>query len=538
MKILMKVNTRWTGLHKRTGPGMGYRILGLLAKGSTVMCDNYKSGWYHHSGGWSYGGYLKVIKDYGATNPSKPATPAKPKVSKEEMDALRGLITDLDYDMSSLDQMQYVYGMPHQFTAHSDPRPDKSEYGRMFMSTIVEDLPLVILTPGKADFLKGFSKNARSEFKSMISGAVRGNDAESMSEVLAGEKFGRYYNFKSDYEEYIKYVNNMCRLSAMYMGIGDVKPLGMSANYKNFNWHAYNGSLSNKKRGLFTFLSQEPSVAFYMDSKQSSFGESSSNSTGSSVIEGALSKGGDAIKEFRFLFNNAVDDSAIVNTSKANYEQAVKKIFDKIKLKNIDFASQMTDYGTTIINGANIAMADVWKDSNYGKSYSIEIKLVSPYGDKKSIYYNILVPLFHLVALAFPRQLGRAGYMHPFLVRCFSKGWFNCSMGIVESISIKKGSQDGWSIDGLPTDIDVSLSIKDLYESIGISRDTDSSTFANTEFLDFLATTSGVNINKSDFGRKIGMYYMWSKNRVTKVPQSVYNSMVEAIGNNLRNYLK
>lgn len=149
-----------------------------------------------------------------------------------------------------------------------------------------------------------------------------------------------------------------------------------------------------------------------------------------------------------------------------------------------------------------------------------------------------MVPLFHIIAFSFPRQVGRAGYMHPFLIRAFCKGWFNCNMGMVESVNIKKAAQGGWSSEGLPTEIDVSISLKDLYENLSIARATDVSAMSNTEYLDFIGTTCGININKPDIGRKLTMYQAWLQNKVTDIPGDVASKMLESVGNKLRSYLR
>lgn len=79
-------------------------------------------------------------------------------------------------------------------------------------------------------------------------------------------------------------------------------------------------------------------------------------------------------------------------------------------------------------------------------------------------------------------------------------------MGMVDSISIKRGSQDGWSKDGIPTEIDVSLSIRDLYQNLSLSRDGDYSMYNNIEYMDMISTWCGVNLNVSELTRKYRIY--------------------------------
>ena len=74
-----------------------------------------------------------------------------------------------------------------------------------------------------------------------------------------------------------------------------------------------------------------------------------------------------------------------------------------------------------------------------------------------------MVPLALLLAGALPRAAGKNSYMSPFLCRVYCKGLFSVPLGLIESISIKRGSSEfGWTYNNLPTCVDVSISIKDL----------------------------------------------------------------------------
>ena len=120
---------------------------------------------------------------------------------------------------------------------------------------------------------------------------------------------------------------------------------------------------------------------------------------------------------------------------------------------------------------------ELWSDSDYDRSYSIDIKLRSPDADDVSIFLNIIVPYIHLMALTAPRDMdGLAnsnGYVAPFLVRAFSISMFSIDMGIITDLSITKGGEGNWTTgSGLPTSVDVSLTIKDLYKSMYMTKAT------------------------------------------------------------------
>jgi hypothetical protein len=152
------------------------------------------------------------------------------------------------------------------------------------------------------------------------------------------------------------------------------------------------------------------------------------------------------------------------------------------------------NFSETIINGGNILFPEIWSDSSYKKSYSMTFKLTSPYGNIASIFWSIYVPLLHLIALSMPRQNSLQGYDSPYILKCFSKGWFACDMGIVESIDIKKPEAGHWTIEGLPTQLEVTLTIKDLYPTIMMTHKGLGSIHKyNTGLIEYMKVLANVN---------------------------------------------
>lgn len=534
------------GLNVRSGPGINYARVGGLSEGQTVRCSEVSNGWYKHSGGgWSSASFLILVKDYGQTSQTTTPTPTPvtqtPQLSDYEKSLINNVYNTVNANIEGVDDIKYLYGAPFQFTSLTDPRPDSSGLGRTYMETLLDDMSMMVITPGKSEFMTNFSKeSSKSILQGIFGNNVGETDKESLEKVMTGEESGRYYTFKSDYTEYMKYVNNMCNMSAVLLGIGDKKMFDGAKPYKEFDWDIGNMSNADSSK-LFGFLTLEKSVAFYIDSKSSSFSDGMSSSTDSSMLEGALGKGSDIAKEALFLFGKGFSDESVFSTSQVNYENAVEKVIKSLT-SDSTLAKQVTDrvsdHAATMINGGNVAFPQIWKDSSYNKSYDITMKFISPYGDIESFYLYILVPIWHIVAFTYPRQLGANGYLNPFLVRAFCKGWFNCSMGLVESVTIKRGSQEGWSAWGFPTEVEVSISIKDLYENLAISRAGDYSTFHNTEYMDMLATWCGININKPELERKFSLYLAFTKNKVTNFVPNILGQYKENISNKLLNYFK
>lgn len=166
-------------------------------------------------------------------------------------------------------------------------------------------------------------------------------------------------------------------------------------------------------------------------------------------------------------------------------------------LKAIDFIG-LTDLANAVMTGAFIDIPEQYSGSDFNKSHSLSFQLRSPYGDKVSIYQSIIVPLFCILAGALPRAGGANSYVQPFLCRVYCKGMFAIPMGIIDSISIKRGdSEFGWTYDNIPTCVDVNISIKDMspimYMMINDAAFSDI-LGSDSAFNEYLLTLSGVGL--------------------------------------------
>ena len=454
-----------------------------------------------------------------------------------------------------------VFGTPFQFTSVVDYRPDGYNLGRKYMENIICEAPVVYFTPGLPDYMPDADKKTKEKIDEYIkqksSGTVSDEVLEKIFKVEA-----RYYGFWSAYAEYIRYVNLLCRVSAIYLGIGDVKVPGTNTEYKKYNWGKWtninytdpeedlgetDSAFNIKKVGdtisdigksvLDDVFGVHRFVKFYVD-PSSSFSESANNSSNQSQIAGLFDSLESIVKEIGFFSNGG----GIADTVVSNLQGAVGGIgnsaADVLDSSVGTGLSNIIGNASHVIQGSNIIFPELWTDSSYGKSYSFKLNLVSPYGDTESVYLNIIVPMMHILAFSMPRQTTANSFGSPFLIKVFSKGWFSCDLGMVDSVSIEK-HDDSWNVNGLPTRVTINLSVKDLYTNLMISKSTKPSLFfVNQGLIEFLAVTCGVNITQANIGIKIDAILQTLLSTIRDIPSNVYTSAIEGIRNRIQWWFK
>lgn len=475
--------------------------------------------------------------------------------------------------------LRSIFGTPHQFLPKTDARivasssnsvGDVSDIGRMYGEKILKNMPILYITPGTPDFLAGFNEDQQ---KSLLGTLVTG-EANDDIKSLINNSGGRYYSLKFDYTSYFRYVNTMLRSAAVFLGIGDETLNGRAL--KEYNWMLIsddrdNGAPAKKQEGVIQkatkdlvnsiagfaglqgFMGQHwGTLAFYADcgdQVDDSFG----NSTTQSQLASSINSLSDWAKELNFVVGTAGSNMGLEldellgggeSGLTGALESATEMVNKAIGSNNI--VSNILSKTQTILSGGRLIFPEIWADSSYSKSYSCRMKLVSPSGDKLSVYLNILVPIYHILALALPRQSLTAaeGYFSPFLIRAYSKGLFNIDMGIISDLSITKGAEGEWTEDGIPTVAEISFTIKELYNNLSMSVWEQSSLegsegagslniLSNIAELDYIANSCGVNINEQDVWRMIKLAGILSLGGLKdRVELNIYGAFNQYLDNN------
>lgn len=431
---------------------------------------------------------------------------------------------DLLFKSLHLSALNGIYGSPYQFMASVDRRihnnkakNDISRLGRGYSRYIIADMPLLLLTPGKVKFLSGFSKASKDNAISALSSLKGiGNVQHALSSLLSSDyktNDKRYYTFGFDHANYYNYVNPMLWNCAIYLGIGNktVQIGGYKEQLKKFQWQKVATKYGN-------YLGFKQFVGFYLDSEKS-ISQTFSNSTTNSVIAEGINGISDTAREIQFLTGASVGKQLKIQDKKAYNDilDSVDKVSDKY-LKGSSLFKNLAQGALTIASGGRLSFPEVWSDSSFAQSYDISMKLRTPDCDTLSWYLNICVPMIHLIAMAAPRQLSGNGYASPFLVRAFYKGLFNIETGMIDTLSFTKGKDSAWNSDGLPTEVDVSMSIKDMYNVLFISGLKSANSkkksdllqskyiLKNTGMMDYLANLCGINVTQPELARTLEMF--------------------------------
>lgn len=453
-------------------------------------------------------------------------------------------------------QTNQIFGIPHQFLSTADYRIDSSSFGHGFFNNIFMEKPLVTLMPGKMLFLPKYSKDNKKLFASLMADSDNDNSQKALKELQSDEAGCRYYDFTSDYTAYMNYVNLLCRVAAVYLGLDQedkegnkyVAPDGGS--YKTYDWKKYNvvkdrtiqedKSILSHVEDWFKTVADDLThgqrcyVNFYID-PNTTVSESISNTTQNSQLEDKFDSLEGIVKEANLLLNSASGNTDFITGA---FDWASGAIGDLANLATVGLFKDMLGLGEEVLHGSNLIFPEIWTDSEYTKSFSIQINLASPYGDKEAIYLNIIVPMLHALCLALPRQSSPNSFNSPFLIRGYAQGWFAIDMGMVESITIDKGPEQSWTVDGLPTEVKVTLNIKELYSNLMMSPSTKPSYFfSNQGLIDFLGVTCGIDMTAPNIYLNFRVAKALLTSKFKDIPNNTYYSLSETFRNWLQQKL-
>lgn len=547
------VNT--DSLRIRSSAGLTGEVVGALARGEkiTELDRTTINGvlWIKHQRGWSAvssGNETYLVQDgtTGTIGSYTPNTDYKydDNVGEGYQPGVGTLFNSINSNISDSEFIKMknvagVFGLPYQFLPQTDVRIDGSvgneNIGYEYAERIVERIPLLFLIPGKANFMTRYSKNQRQSVIERFIQTHAGISTSGLDDLLTST--GRYYTFETDRTKYYKYVNPMCRIAARYLNVHNVMVDGYYLD--NMDWGRFTDA---GIRSIGSF-SQYGAVPFYVDA-ETSISESFENSTGASMLDESVNGLGKMARELTFLLGygaaaTGVEVERIISPDLAENQENIRDMVGKLMGRG-NFLNNVADHLSAIGAGGKLIFPEIWNDSSFSRSYSCTFKFVSPDPSNLSVYLNVIVPLLHLIGLVAPQSLNDNpnAFVNPFLIRAVYKGLFNVDMGIITNMEVTKGAECQWTPEGIPTSINVTIGIKDLYSAMSITA-TDNGNWAygtttNTALMDYIANLCGINIFEPEIGRQLDI---WFTNNVQNRVNDFFPSISRAIQDKITNII-
>lgn len=395
-----------------------------------------------------------------------------------------------------------IVGRPLAFNPRCDPNQ------RIFQETLLQNNTIVRVTPGVYHFdkskleeadkiLTAHAKKADEIKQSGRKSAARELDdlnTKTQQQLIQGNIDMRYLTFKPAFQEFL----TAFQLLINRAGTSLTGRSSASASTK-FSTSIMDFMLRNNVNQDAQFRGFNLWVE-----KSTSISESVSNSFGDSVFQGLTDKVRNAANEMQILTGWNVGTLGQSENKKVSTESSIGS-------SEASLAGRVAQTAATAISGAKIVLPQIWQDSRFDRSYNVSFRFVSPYGDDRSVFINVIIPFLFIMACALPTQDGPSGLKFPFLMQMDCPGYFSCPMGVINNLSfVKGGSEALFNRSGLPLVIEGTFSVMDLYSSLSLPTN-------NSQFVTNLGTAAFVN---------------------NLVGASLYQSIDAGVMSDLQNYIK
>lgn len=474
--------------------------------------------------------YLKMV--------DSPSADSEEEVENVYDDTIYG-VSDADFK-KLLKRALHAFGAPPTFTEEVDPYftvPKGVGIGRAMADTWYSNATLLSLCPGTVKYLPGFSKKDRDSFIAQLSDAASGGMASKITGAAQFDTGGPLYTFNSAYREYMNVVNGLARICATMLGIGEVKNLykGMSVPLNRFDYGYFTTSKGYKtttglaavfeecQRALNTAVTDDAYIHFFINHTGSSTSESIQTQQGPSALEkmfGDSSGLSDIAQNIQFLLGSSFDPLA-----SNDIDEVIKSVGD-----GNDLLSSFGKISENYLKGGRLVFPQMITGMDYAKSKSVELTFTSLYGDKRSIFRYVILPTLHLLAMACPRQVSSNMYTYPFLVRAFQRSDFNTDLAFISNLDITRGGQDEscWTLDGLPTQINVRFTITPLYSNMMVSSTAHPLRYmSNTSLLEYLGNMCGIDLKANNWTTKAEIGIKLLQNKVIDIPTNAARAVAD-----------
>ena len=354
--------------------------------------------------------------------------------------------------------------------------------------------------------------NLGLEQLSEVAGQGKGKLLASLLTSLSVQQ--PFYTFEADWYSYINNVKMMINTAVIMLGLqnacvrvgDDYIPIGMinvdDKDPANDAWANYRYITPTSGLGQITEKASDNGdtsqyVSFMID--PTSVAESYSNSTGQSQIFSSVINSGSSMgAEIAFLTNSTVGSSKdIVQSLGKEARDEAKKLMKEMSKGSGRFTAAIASSMARSYTGDHTIYPEIFQSAEATSSMSFNVHLVADSGDAYSYLINILVPLFFLYGMTLP-QLSKnnaSAYSYPPVIQCNVPGMWGTRLGMITGLNVTKNpSGKDVSINGWPTVVDVSITVKDLQHVLVTSPMNKPSIFLNNHTMfDYIAQSCGVD---------------------------------------------
>lgn len=381
----------------------------------------------------------------------------------------------------AIDKNGYIFGRPLGFNRRADPGD------RVFQKTILNDNTIINIVPGLPkpiqnsdvakinEIIKG-PNNEREKKMFEYTSAGKHKEANELAEQIVNELLDkhldcRYITFKESSADFL--ISYQMLLNKVATNMLSMEPYRFSSLF-GLSTSAFTGLRADKaNRGFRLWCEKGTSVS-----------ESVDHTYGSSMFEKYLNQASSGIREMQQLWSQTT--GGVVGSQYSSTVQGMDAADDN--KSTVDSIGSVASNLASATGGATLNIPSIWQDSKFNRSYNIQFKFMSPYGDNASIFAHVIIPFLFILTCALPRQLATSGIMFPYVLQIDAPGWFSTPLGCINSLSFTKGGTDGFLCNdfGLPLVIEGTIGIGDLYNNLSLPR-------SYNEFVTNFGTTAFLN---------------------------------------------
>lgn len=440
-------------------------------------------------------------------------------------------------------------GVPPKYNMDIDPQYTDdigAGFGRVFSRTILSSPTIISICPGKVrmfpNFKSGGDKGESLEaFKNLLGGnwAIK----QKFDKVTESKWTSKLFTFLSDTEEYAKYLNVLCRASAIMMGVGEKYMPNTSVKLKHFDYAywTYRGNFQQVKekdavRTIWTdfwktgfgtaangLVSDSNYVHFFVNNQETSISEQIQTNTSSPPMVGEISSKVSSISAgLNYFIGSGMSDDGLL--------EAMKEVTNEY----MDTDDTWKTIADGLINGGQLVFPEMLSEATYDKDIRCSFDFISPYGDPLAVFLNCTVPAMHLLTFALPKQISDNMYTYPFIVRIYQPGNFNSDLAVITGVELNRGGDDqtNWTIDGLSTSWNVTITVRPLYTNLMMTSSDHPFRFMKNEgLLDYLGNLCGLDLKANNFEVKKELFLSFMYKRVTDIPTSLGRRLGDAFYN-------